>query len=130
MTVIKILYGFSVACEGEDKFAVAREGKIKNNLPSHATEKPSNKQFFYTSFRKHPIWFRRCLRELRQICLLLRNFSTLRFEKLIFDSGNASTKNVKLSNILPFIKYLKPFAFAGYGEDKFAVSCEGKVEKI
>jgi hypothetical protein len=22
------LYGFSVACEGEDKFAVAREGKV------------------------------------------------------------------------------------------------------
>jgi hypothetical protein len=23
------LYGFSVACEGEDKFAVAREGKVE-----------------------------------------------------------------------------------------------------
>jgi hypothetical protein len=33
---VVILDGFSVACEGEDKFAVAREGKLKmfskNNL--------------------------------------------------------------------------------------------------
>jgi hypothetical protein len=35
-----ILDGFSVACEGEDKFAVAREGK----LPSHASEKSFKKK--------------------------------------------------------------------------------------
>jgi hypothetical protein len=39
-------------------------------------------------------------------------FSTLRFEKFIFGSGNASIKNVK--NIL----FTSGDAFAGYGEGK------------
>jgi hypothetical protein len=34
LKIIILLYGFSVACEGEDKFAVACEGKLRQIHPN------------------------------------------------------------------------------------------------